>query len=239
MSMTLNLVDSLLHQSQKLHKLGRTGDAHRLLLRLAGLRKLPRETAETSQALLAEIYLKRRQYRRARRSLTAALAHDETSAKYHYLIAQTWQDDDKGDNQLAREHYLRSLELEPEQPDCLSRLGYLQVELGEVEDGLDRLHKAVQLAPHDPALLRRHVDGLRLADRFEEARSAILAARFRNPRDARFQKVWNDFQFEELRHKQNQGFQTDIGTSENEPVLLPFISIPDEATRSRPVRKIG
>jgi tetratricopeptide (TPR) repeat protein len=239
MSMTLNLVDSLLHQSQKLHSLGRTGDAHRLLLRLAGLRKLPPETAETSQALLAEIYLKRRQFRRARRSLTAALAHQENSAKYHYLIAQTWQDDDKGDNQLAREHYLRSLELDPDQPDCKSRLGYLQVELGEVEEGLERLRQAVEMAPHDPALLRRHVEGLRLADQSDEARSAILAARFRNPRDTRFQKVWNDFQFEELRHKQDQGLRTDAGNSENEPVLLPFISIPDEAQRSRPFRKIG
>src|SRR5205085_6029856 len=113
----------------KLSKLGRTGDAHRILLRLAGLRTLPPEVAEMSQAMLAEIYLKRRQYRRARRSLTAALVHRPDCARYHYLIAQAWQDDDRPDRERAREHYARSLELDPEQPECLSRLGLLLVEL--------------------------------------------------------------------------------------------------------------
>ena len=72
MSMTLNLVDTLLHQGHRLHKLGRIGDAHRIFLRLAGLRKLPPEAAEASQAMLAEIYLKGGQYRRARRCLRSS-----------------------------------------------------------------------------------------------------------------------------------------------------------------------
>jgi tetratricopeptide (TPR) repeat protein len=237
MSMTLNLVDSLLHQGQKLHKLGRIGDAQRTLLRLTALRKLPAEVAETSHALLAEIYLKRRQHRRARRALTAALGHQPESAQYHYLIAKSWQEDEqKGDNEKAREHYARSLEFDPEQPDCLSRLGFLQVELGDVDEGLERLKGATELAPDNPAIVQRYVDGLRLADRSDDARAVLLAARFRNARDPRFHKLWNDFQFEELRQSQEHRRGLRIADCGDDPVLLPF---PDSAQPMLPFRKIG
>src|SRR5439155_1529873 len=123
--------------------------------------------------------------------------------RYHYLIAQAWQDDAKPDSERAREHYVRSLELDPEQPECLSRLGLMLVELGEVHEGLEHVRRAVGLAPADPALVQRQVEALRLSDRDDEARSAVLAARFRNPRDPRFHKLWNDFQFEQLRRRQD------------------------------------
>src|SRR5207302_559290 len=92
-------------------------------------------------------------------------------------------------------------------------------------------------APADPAMVRRQIEGLRRADRDDEARSALLAARFRNPRDPRFHKLWTDFQFEELRRYQHRQHGEGLDATGNGPVLLPFVSVARPAKRT-PVRKI-
>jgi tetratricopeptide (TPR) repeat protein len=239
--MRLNLVDSLLEKSQQMHKLGRAGDAEQILRSLGEFRKLPAEVAEMSQAMLGEIYLKRRRFRRARRCLTAALSHRPDCALYHYQIAQAWREDDKGDNERAIEHFERSLELDPEQPVCQGELGLLLIEMGRVEEGLDHLRRAVNCAADDPSLVGRLVTGLRLANRTEEARAMLLAARFRNARDPRFQKLWTDFQFQELRRQQEMAkLQGENGPAEEEPVLLPFVMPAQnaDARKRTPVGKI-
>jgi Tfp pilus assembly protein PilF len=236
MSMRLNLVDAIFNRGEKLHKLGRTADAQQILLRLAEFRSLPSEVAEMSQALLAEDYLKQNRFRKARRCLTSALEHRPDCARYHYLMAQAWENDDRGDDQKASEHYERSLQLDPEQPDCLSRAGMLLVEMGQAEEGLRRLRQAVELAPTDPALVERMVAALLLDDQAEEARAALLAARFRNARDNRFLKLWTDFQFQELRRRQRAEKLAMLPDDEEEsPSLLPFVRIERvAATAARP-----
>jgi hypothetical protein len=54
----------------------------------------------------------------------------------------------------------------------------------------------------------------------------LKAARFRHPRDERFRKLWNDFQFR-MAHEEQQR-----PTPVEEPVILPFVrraSVPDVA----------
>src|SRR5437870_4755683 len=97
MSTTLNLVDRLLTTARTLQALGRTQDALRTLGRLAGLRELPAEIAEETQARLAEIHLEQGKFKQARRHLTAALALNSDRAHYHYLLATAHDMDDEGD----------------------------------------------------------------------------------------------------------------------------------------------
>jgi len=232
MSRMLNLVDALLSKGNSLQALGREHEALHILTTLSGFHELPGEAAEMTQAVLGEMHLERGRYRKARRHLTAALQHRPDCAHYHYLMAQAvWADGD-GDGERAAEHYRRSLELDPEQPACLADYGSLAVEMGQTEDGLRSLYQAVEMAPRSAELLQKLVSGLCLDGRTDEARSALIAARFRQPRDARFRKLWEDFQFEELRQSQEAKRRESIHQAADceGPVLLPFRRPEPEAT---------
>src|SRR5262245_7110741 len=69
MSRTLKLVDRLMAMGRNYLARGRDQEALQVFGKVAGFRKLPRETAEEAQVQLAEIYLRRKNYRRARRHL--------------------------------------------------------------------------------------------------------------------------------------------------------------------------
>ncbi len=222
MTTTLNLVDHLLALGRKYQEIGRFTDAEGVLGRLAGFGELPAAAAEETQARLAELHLRRRKYGRARRCLAAALAHRPDSARYHLLLATALQADDRGDLQRADEHYRRSLELDPQQVKCRSDSGLLAVRLGRTEEGLARLRQAVEEAPGDVEALRKLVKGLRLADRPDEARAAVRAGLFRNPRSPRFRRLWQDHQFQLLRRRQQSGRRTKRTGPAGGPVLLPF-----------------
>ncbi len=230
MSPTLNLVDHLLALGRRYQELGRHRDALRLLTRLTGFRELPAEAAEEAQARLAEIHLKRRRYVRARRCLTAALRHRPECARYHHLMGNATQAEDRGNLDRAAEHYRRSLEIDPEQVKCLGDYGLLAVRLGRIEEGLARLRAAVEKAPEDAEALAKLVKGLRLCGRGDEARAALRAGLFRNPRSPRFRKLWLEFQFQQLRQQRELERLDAEGTTldDSEPVLLPFV---------RPVRE--
>src|SRR5262245_5361616 len=116
MSKMLNFCDHLLRQSRTYQKLGVDDRALRILRQLSHLRDLPAEAAEEIQARLAELLLKRGQFARARRHLTAALAHHEDNARYHHLMAQAFADDNPCQTSRALEHYGRCVELRPDNP---------------------------------------------------------------------------------------------------------------------------
>ncbi len=223
MSMTLNLVDRLLIHGRNLHALGRTHDAVRAFKRLAGFRELPAEAAEEAQARLAELHLNDRRWSRARRHLTAALRACPDNARYHYLLAAATDADGHGDAERAAGHYRRSLDLDPEQPVCLCALGRLALRQGRRDEGLAALKRAAELAPDDPDTLGAVAEGLALANAGDEARELLRAARFRNPRDRRFGRLWDDFQFHQLRREQELAR---LGTEDAEdegPMVLPFV----------------
>jgi Tfp pilus assembly protein PilF len=224
MSTTLNMVDALLAKGRSLHELGRDRDAVQVLGRLSGFRDLPAEAAEDTQALLGEIHLEQRRYRKARRHLTAALRHQPDNFHYHRQMATALEADRKGDRERAAEHYRRSLELEPEQPMCRADYGLLAVQLGRQAEGLQDLRKAIEEEPANPGIVEKLVHGLRLAGDTAGARAALLAARFRNPRDARFRRLWENHQFRELhRAQQQQRRENDRREAEARgPVILPF-----------------
>jgi Tfp pilus assembly protein PilF len=226
MKATLNLVDHLLAMGRRYQELGRQRDALAVLTRLSGFRELPAAAAEETQVRLAELHLRRRRYARARRHLTAALRHQPDNARYHYLMAGSLHADDQGDCERAVAHYRRSLELDPGQVRCRADYGLLLVRQGEVEDGLGRLREAVERAPENAEVLGKLVKALRLAGRSDEARSALRAALFRNPRSPRFRKLWGDYQYQELRRQRQAERRGGSGDGADEgPVLLPFVRL--------------
>jgi tetratricopeptide (TPR) repeat protein len=220
MSKTLNLVERLLARGRKFQQLGLEQEAARCWDRLAGLSQLPPEVAREAQTQLAEIHLDRGRFARARRHLSAALLSQPGNSHFHYLLAKAIEADDRGDRNRALHHYRQAIDLDPEQPHYLCRFGLLALELGQTEDGLKSLRRALELAPDDPEVVSRVADGLRQEDA-EEARAVVRAALFRNPRHARFHKIWSDFHFDCLREEQ-QRRRVAIPVQEG-PTLLPFV----------------
>lgn len=239
MSRTLNLFDRLFARAQSRYHIGREQDAFDLLTQITKFRQLPGDIAEKTQALLAEIYLHRGRLKRARRCLTAALAHRPEEPRYHYLMAAALDGDENADLERAALHYARSLELDPDQPRCLSESGLLCVELGKIKEGLAALRRAHDRAPRDPEILQNLVSGLCLAERHGEARTVLLAARFRNPRDLRFRKLWEDYRFQEAHREQesSRGKPRTRALREEGPVILPFIRLMTEPKSKKVIRE--
>jgi len=225
MSRTLNLADRVLALARLFEEMGRFQDALRLLARLAGFRKIPPEIAEETQARLARIYLRRGRYKQARRHLAAALAHRPEKAAYHYQMATAYDLDEEGDPQDAWVHYRRALALDPKQPECLADYGLLAICLGNDEEGLKSLRRAVDLAPANPDILGKLLEGLCQLERPQEARFLLRDALFRNPRHSGFRKLWSDFRFQQLREEQEAARRSEqIGQGRSsQRMLLPFL----------------
>lgn len=224
MSTTLNLVDHLLSRGRNFQQIGRDHDAQQVFQRLASLGEMPAEAHEETLRRLAELLLAQGRFTKARRHLTALLVQCPDNARYHYLMATAFDRDDRGDGQSAAKHYRKSLELDSNQPRCLGEFGLLALRLGQTEEGLTSLRRAVELAPSDPEAAGRLAEGLRLEGRDDEARDALLAARFRNPRDRRFVRLWNDFQFRALHETQDRDARQPASSKTGHSHLLPFVA---------------
>jgi tetratricopeptide (TPR) repeat protein len=224
MSTTLNLVEHLLSRGRNFQYLGRDHDAQQTLHRLSSLRDIPAEVHEETLCRLAEMLLRQGRYTKARRHLTALLVQCPDNARYQYMMATAYDLDERADPHRAAQHYRRSLELDPNQPRCHSELGLLALRLGQTEDGLQHLRRAVELAPHDPDAVRDLAEGLRLEGQDDAARDALRAGRFRNPRDPRFLKLWNDFHFRLLHEtQQSREESTPAEGGLCRPHILPFL----------------
>jgi tetratricopeptide (TPR) repeat protein len=147
-------------------------------------------------------------------------------------MARACHAEGRGDLRRAAGHYRRTLELDPDNVAALLEAGLLALHLGRSDEGLGWLRRALELAPDEPGTLARVARGLSQAGRADEARAALRAALFRRPRDGRFRRLWDDFQFQQLRQRQEfERLQraSDLAFPDG-PVLLPFVRPADPAT---------
>jgi Flp pilus assembly protein TadD len=217
MSKTLNLCECLLQMGRDWQYAGRLVEASRVLQRLAGFRDQPAAIAEETHSRLANIFLQLRDFKRARRHLTAVLFFRPSHAPYYYQLATALHHDTQADPARAVRYYRQALRLDPDQPRWWADFGRLLLQIGRTQKGVVALRKAARLDDDDAVIVARLVEGLCLADRPSEARRVLRDARFRHPHDPRFRKLWNDFQFRQI-----QESQTDKPAA-SEPVILPFV----------------
>jgi Tfp pilus assembly protein PilF len=212
---------------RRYQEVGRHREAVTVLTRLSRFRLLPAEAAEETQSRLAEIHLKRRKYKQARRHLTAALRHQPDNARYHYLLATALHAEDGAALQRAGEHYRRALELDPNHVKCLADYGQYLLGQGQTEEGLSRLREAAERAPEDVEVLGKLVKGLRLSGQTEAARCVLQTALFRNARSPLFRKLWNEFRFQQARRRRDaeRKHKAENEAGGDQPVLLPFIRV--------------
>jgi Flp pilus assembly protein TadD len=217
MGKTLNLCECLLQMGRDWQSAGRLVQASRVLQRLAGFRDQPAAVAEETHSRLATIFLQLRDFKKARRHLTAVLFFRPSPAPYYYQLASALHHDDQADPSRAVRYYRQALRLDCDQPRWWADYGRLLLQIGKTAKGVNALRKAVRLDADDPVVIDRLVEALCLADRPAEARRTLREARFRHPRDARFRKLWNDFQFKQISESQ---YEPPVAA---EPVILPFV----------------
>src|SRR5262245_4373191 len=83
MSRTLKLSEQLLSLGRNYAGLGRDSEALRVLGKLSAFGELPEAVAEETASHLAALYLRRRNYPKARRHLAAGLARKPNNAHFH------------------------------------------------------------------------------------------------------------------------------------------------------------
>src|SRR4051812_47571167 len=171
MGKTLNLWECLLTMGRDWQSVGRLVEASGVLQRLAGFRDLPMAVAEETHSRLATIFLQLREFKKARRHLTSALFYRPSNAGYYFQFASALHHDPDADARRAARYYRQALDLDPDQPRWWSDFGRLLLQMGRPKKGVVALRKAVSLAPDDPVILARLVEGLYLTDRTADAKA--------------------------------------------------------------------
>jgi Flp pilus assembly protein TadD len=232
MSKTLNFVAHLASQARKYRDLGLNDQAERCWSRLAGMRSLHPAVAEEAQSCLGEIRLHMGESAQACRHFVAALTHNPLDPQYHYMLGSAIEADAKGDVHRALQHYRQAAVLAPDEARYWCALGKLELEWGDEEEGIQALHRAAEVAADDPEILADVADALH-SRQSEYVRALLRAALFRHPRDSRFRKLWDDFQFQEIFTEQNRKRHQGDGP----PILLPFARAAEAAPAARTVRR--
>lgn len=218
MGTTLNLHECLRAMADEAQEQGRSRDAINLLTRLVQFRDLPRTMAEDCHARLADLLMESKRYDSARRHLAVLMCLRPSHGQYFFQFARALHLDPKGDPHRAAEYYQKALEFDPIQSQWWSSYGQLLIEIGRSQDAVGALSYAHELSENDPVIIGRLVEALCLNDQEHDARELLLCARFENPRDGRFRKLWNDFQFQ-------NAVKTQQGDRAEDPVLLPFVRV--------------
>lgn len=225
MSRTLNLVDILLTTGRHLVLMGRLTEAITPLTKLAQFRKLPRHVLEELNSLLGDIYLQKRDFIKARRHLTAALAANPREADHHYRMAIAIDEDKDADRERAEFHYNRAVELEPEQAIYWADFGSYLFSVGKAKQALRAIRRAYARGINDAEIVGQVAGILRNEGHEAEATTKLRAALFQNHGDQRFRQLWQQHQFQLIylaqERKRDAKMRDDV-----EPVILPFQPAP-------------
>jgi len=225
MSKTLNLVDILLTTGKQLFTLGRSHEALTPLTKLAGFRKLPDHVNEQLQALLAEIYLEKGEYKKARRHLTAAIAANPLEANYQFMMAIALTEDDDADQTRAEAYFARAVEFDADEPAYWIDYGSYLFKLGKTKTGLHAIRKAYALAVKNVAIVGQVAEVLRREGYYEEAATKLRSALFENSGDQRFRQLWQQHQFEMIFIEQDRK-RRGLDMTPDKPVILAFPTEP-------------
>ena len=221
MSKTLNLVEILLTTGRHLFLMGRFTEALDPLTKLSGFRKLPEHVADELQSLLAEIALQQKNYKVARRHLTAALALRPLKAEYCYRMAVAIEEDEDADRKRAEMYYARAVELDAEEPTYCVDFGSYLFSIGKGKDALKMLRKGYMLGVTDADIVGKVAEVMRREGYGEEATTKVRAALFHNHGSAAFRQLWQQHQFA-LIHANQQKPRIRV----EKPTILPFVAAP-------------
>jgi tetratricopeptide (TPR) repeat protein len=235
MSRTLNLCEYLLYEGRRYYALGVDRRALQSFGHLARLRSLSPDIAEETQLYLAKLLLKQRNFAKARRHLTAALAHDSANPDCHYLLACCHEDDPKGNRRLALLHYRRCLKLDPDNPRYYCDAGIFALSQGHEQLGTKWLQHTADLTMDDSEVIDDVIRCLQEHGHHDKAQRVARTAFFRNHRNPAFQRLWQAFRYRLLQSEQrrSQGNSRIRRVPVDKKVRLPFLKLTIETPNGR------
>ncbi len=220
MEPSINLLDRLMAQSQRLLEMGRRVDARRRLDKLLAIPDAPPALRVEAHRLLADIHLDNQSYRKARRHLLAALGLCPESAETHYQLAVVLDLEPDMSPKRAYKYFRKALELQPDQAHYWSVYGQICLRLGKA--AFEAFIAAADLAPMEISTIDEITDGLIFLGREEDARSVLTAARFRLGHSTELEQLWNRFRFLQL-HRNQQATRRRQAIADGEAIILPFV----------------
>ncbi len=114
------------------------------------------------------------------------------------------------------------MELQPDDARYWSGFGQACVRLGREKAAFGAFVAAADLAPLDVQIIDEITEGLCFLGREEDARSVLMAARFRLGHDAELEQLWNRFRFLQL-HRTQQAARRRQALEEGEASVLAFV----------------
>lgn len=222
MNPSINLLERLLAQGRRLLDMGRRIDARRRLEKLLAFAEVTEAQRVEAHRMLGEIYADAQCFRKARRHLVAALGLNPNSAEIHFQLALTLDLDPDIEPKRAAKHFRKALENKPDEARYWSGYGQICLRLGKDKAAYGAFIAAADLAPNEIDIIDEIADGLCFLSREEEARSVLMAARFRLGHAADLERLWNRFRFLEL-HRKQQAARRSKELAEGAAVILRFV----------------
>ena len=216
MSHTRPLAEHLLARARLMARVGRPADARRLLRRLLATSDLSTRARSDVFRQLAGIALAAGNFRRARRLMAAAIRLRRHADELYVEFARVVSADPDGDPRLAVKALRRAVGIDPFEVGSWAALGTAAGRAGEADLARKAFHRAARLRPDAAATLNEIVDGFVELGLGAEARSVLIAARFRSPSDAGVLAAWNRFRFLLAQRRQRQA-------ASDEATILPFM----------------
>ena len=235
MSRTLNLLDQLLLRARTLQTMGRLQRSVSVLRQISRWPNLPMEREVEVQRLLGETCFQLRKYKHARKHLRQVIRLQPDDAEALLRLARAIDHDPMIDARQASRYYRRALELRPDDPKVLRECGQYFIQMDRCRKGLKLLYRAMELAPHDFDNVKAYVDGLEEMQMYADAKQTLRLVRFRHQNNSRFEQIWGDLQYRQVRSQQRSESAGRIEHTETVPFLRLHTGQP--AKRIRVVRR--
>ncbi len=215
MSRTLSLIRSGWEAIRASAERGRLSDALAQLERLTRVLARPDGSVETTPGVPAELLanahrfagelaLELGRYASARRHLKAAAAREPEDAQTRFLLGRTWEEDPDGCDRRAAICFKQATARDGASALFRAAFGRAAARCGKVKLGTRQMLAAAASAAGDVAIVRIAVSGLLETGKVEDARQAIVNARFLCPGNSELAALWEQTKFELARHAQRK-----------------------------------
>jgi tetratricopeptide (TPR) repeat protein len=146
------------------------------------------EVIEYSNAMLADLYLTKRQLVLAEKHIHKALDLQPENAAYHYILGFVFSVGRKWEPAIAE--FTQALKIEPNKAEALRGLGWARYSIGDQEQGIGLLRRAASLEPQNFRILIDLAVALMPVDIKEAAKHAEKAIKL-EPENGVVWKVLN------------------------------------------------
>ena len=151
-------------------------------------------------------------------------------------LAVTLDLDPDADPKRAAKYFRKALENKPDEARYWSGYGQICLRLGKEKGPIKHCCCRRPCTKTVTEILDEIADGLCFLGKDEDARSVLMASRFRLGHDAQLEMLWNRFRFLEL-HRKQQSSKRRQALEEGSAVILPFV--PSKETSGTPKGEPG